>query len=148
MYKRAEGFTLIETIISISILMIIFTTAVSISAMKDNIENEAKKDSDIYEIQNLMTFSKLKCKKDNAAGKVLINKKTSELSFYSGTGDESPFKKIILSNDSDYIGSSSNIFVSNKGRVLNGATIYVKNDNQIDSITIGVGVDTIRIKDE
>ena len=27
------------------------------------------------------------------------------------------------------------------------SSIYVKNDNQVDSITIGVGVDTIRIKD-
>ena len=148
MYKSQKGFTLLETIISIFILIIIFTTATSIGIMKKNIESDMNKDSDIYEIQNLMTLSKAQCRKENADGVVLIDKKNNELNFYSEKRMRSPLKKITLTSESDYLGNNSNMRLSNKGRFSNGTTIYVKNDNnQVSSITIGVGVDTIKIKD-
>ena len=149
LYKSQKGFTLLETIISIFILITIFTTATSIGIMKKNIESDINKDSDIYEIQNLMTLSKLQCARDKAGGKILIDKKNNQMFFYCGTSKKSPMKKITLSSESEYLGNNSNILLDNKGKFLNGATIYVKNDNnQVDSITIGVGVDTIKIKDE
>ena len=149
MYKNQKGFTLLETIISISILIIIFTTATSIGIMKKNIESDINKDSDIYEIQNLMTLSKNQCARDKVRGMILIDKKNKQMFFYCGTSNESLLKKITLSSESEYVGNNSSIFLNNKGRFSNGTTIYLKNDNnKISSITIGVGVDTIKIKDE
>lgn len=147
MDKKKKGFTLLETIITISMLMIIFASGTSLGIMKSNIENEIKKDSDIYEIQNLLTLSKAKCKKDNTTGKLLINKKENKLYFYSAIDKGSPFRTISLSNDSDYLAESSNIFLNHKGRLLSADTIYVKNNDEVNSVTIGVGVDTVRIKD-
>ena len=66
--KKSRGFTLLETVISIFIITIIFTTVSSIGAMKENIENDIEHDSDMYEIQNMLVLSKAACRKNDLTG--------------------------------------------------------------------------------
>ena len=146
MNKKVDGFTLIETIATLSIVTLIFTSITSFGIMKGNIEKEIEYDLDVYEIQNLLTLSKAKCKKDNIRGEILINTKNDEMYFYYGINGGKLFRKITLSNDSDYIGKNTNIYLNDRGTLTNATTIYVKNSGEINNITIGVGVDTIRIK--
>ena len=80
--NKMRGFTLIETIISVFILTLVFTTVTSLGSMKNNIEKQIEYDSDIYEIQNLLTYSKALCKKDNSKGHILINAKNEDIYFY------------------------------------------------------------------
>lgn len=146
MNKKVDGFTLIETIVTLSIVTLIFTSITSFGIMKGNIEKEIEYDLDVYEIQNLLTLSKAKCKKDNIRGEILINTKNDEMYFCYGINGGKLFRKITLSNDSDYIGKNTNIYLNDRGTLTNATTIYVKNSGEINNITIGVGVDTIRIK--
>ena len=145
--KNKNGFTLIETIISIFIVTLIFTAVTSLGSMKNNIEKQIEYDSDIYEIQNLLIYSKALCKKENSTGHILINSKADEIYFYNTSGGSAPIKKIKLSCNSDCLGESTNLYLSNKGKITSGNTINIKNDEQLQKITIGVGIDTIRIKD-
>ena len=148
MKKKKGGFTLIETIVSISIVVFIFTSAASLAILNKNIEKEIKYDSDIYEIQNLLTLGKAKCRKENIEGEVSIDAINNEMYLYSyGRDSNSLFRKIELSDDSSYAGKGWNIHLDDRGRFLSGKTIFIRNSDEIKDITIGVGVDTIRIKD-
>lgn len=144
--KKSRGFTLLETVISIFIITIIFTTVSSIGAMKENIENDIEHDSDMYEIQNMLVLSKAACRKNDLTGYISINPGKDKLGFCYDVSS-SCFRYIELSPSSDCIGENTNLYISSKGKIKSGSTIYVKGAGKVESITIGVGVDTIRIKE-
>ncbi|WP_294156654.1 prepilin-type N-terminal cleavage/methylation domain-containing protein [uncultured Clostridium sp.] len=144
---REKGFTLIEIIVSIFIITMLFTAVISLNALKDNLEREIEYDSDIYEIQNMLTFSKVKCKQEDTKGHLLVNSRTDEIYFYCNTKGTLPIKKIGLSENSDCIAEIKNLYLSDKGKITAGNTIAVRKDGEIRQITIGVGVDNIRIKE-
>ena len=140
---RERGFTLIESIVSIFIITTVFTAVVSLNALKDNFHREIEYDSDIYGIQNILTFSKVKCKKENTKGHIVINSRTSEIYFYCNSKSSLPLKKIKLSGNSDCIAEINNLYVTDTGKITSGNTISVGSSGEI----IGVGVDNIRIKE-
>ncbi len=144
--KKHVGFTLLETVISIFIITVIFTTVSSMGAMKDNIENDIEHDFDMYEIENILVLSKAACRKNDLTGYISINPEKDKLGFYCDVSS-SCFRDIKLSPSSDCIGENTNLYLSSKGKIKSGSTIYVKCDGRIESITIGVGIDTIRIKE-
>lgn len=143
--KKLEGFTLIETIISIFILSIIFTIITSLSAINFNLRKQMEYDYDIYEIQNFLTLSKATCRKEKVNGHIIINSKDEEMYFYHDGNGEKPFKKLKLSRNSDCLGKNINLYLDDNGRIKSGATISIKSDDHITEIIIGVGVDIIRI---
>ena len=144
--KKSRGFTLLETVISIFIITIIFTTVSSIGAMKENIENDIEHDSDMYEIQNMLVLSKAACRKNDLTGDISINPGKDKLGLWYDVSS-SCLRYIELSPSSDCIGKNTNLYISSKGKFKSGSTIYVKGAGKVESITIGVGVDTIRIKE-
>lgn len=145
--NKAKGFTLIETIISVFIVTLLFTAVTSLGSMKNNIEKQIEYDSDIYEIQNLLTYSKALCKKENSKGHIFINGKAEEIYFYHALGGSAPVRKIKLSCNSDCLGEGMNLYLSDKGKITSGNTINIKNDEELQKITIGVGIDTVRVKE-
>lgn len=145
--NKLKGFTLLETVISIFIITLVFTAVTSLEIMKDNLENEMECNSDIYEVQNMLILSKAVCKKDNNKGHMLINTKGKEIYFYLDSGGSSLFRKIKLSNNSDCLGKNINLYLTSRGKITSGTTITIKNAEEIENITIGGGVDTIKIKD-
>ena len=90
-------------------------------------------------------MSKAACRKENVNGHILINSKDEEMYFYYDGGISSLFRKINLSKNSDCLGKNTNIYLDDNGKIKSGTTISIKNDDDITKITVGVGVDTIRI---
>lgn len=145
--NKSKGFTLIETIVSIFIITLIFTVVTSLGLMKNNIENQIEHDSNIYETQNLLTYSKAVCKKEKSRGQIIVNAKNEQISFYNTLKTTHLVKEIKLSCHSDCLINGMNLYLTPKGKITSPNTINIKNEDEIQKVTIGVGIDTIRIKD-
>ena len=72
---RKTGFTLIETIASISILLIFMSISISMYKLKASLESDINVTDYIYEIQNLITYGKSVCKEKENYGKLLLVQK-------------------------------------------------------------------------
>lgn len=89
-----NGFTLIETIVSIFILIILSGICLTLYKFKNNLEVDMKDTAYVYEVQNLLSYGKAVCKEKNNYGKITVNGKINEIKFEEGwDGIE---KKIVL----------------------------------------------------
>ena len=76
---RKRGFTLIETIASISILLIFMSISISMYKLKASLESDINVTDYIYEIQNLITYGKSVCKEKENYGKIIVSTKDNNI---------------------------------------------------------------------
>ncbi|WP_300380786.1 prepilin-type N-terminal cleavage/methylation domain-containing protein [Clostridium sp.] len=145
---KKKGFTLIELIITLNILVLITTiTSTSIKAYK-NRKTNININKYTYEIKTLLSYSKSYCRKYNANGNLFINIKENSFKFSVIEKDNPIEKTIYIPNGfsviSNYKGNS--FYVSKEGYIKEAGTIsLIYNGKTVKEIKIGVGNDIIGI---
>lgn len=143
---KKNGFTLIETIVSIFILTILFSVGTSLNKLGNNLSKDMKNTAYVYEIQNLLSYGKAVCREKNKYGKITIDSRKNQIRFIEGADN---IEKIIKMPKEISINEErhQSIFITPDGKISRGITIELIDDyKEKYDITIGVGVDLIVIK--
>ena len=160
---KKSGFTLIEVILNIAIILIIFSTLLSVSRFGIKIIHDIKVEACVYEIIDLLSYSKSLCASTNSYGKIVIdyNKNLIKLRFNDKDGSifsEKNEKIINLPDDTSFITISEDkklrekgikeIYISKDGKIETGYKISIFDyiSKQKYDISIGVGNDLITLK--
>lgn len=143
---KKNGFTLIETVVSMFILSILFSIGLALSNFGNNLSADIKNTDHVYEIQNLLSYGKVVCSEKNKYGKITVKSNNNEIRFIEGADK---IEKIInLPTDIKIISNDISVFITPYGKISKGFTIkLVDKYGRRQDITIGVGVDLIIIKD-
>ncbi|WP_026886464.1 prepilin-type N-terminal cleavage/methylation domain-containing protein [Clostridium beijerinckii] len=142
---RRDGFTLIETMVSIFIIIILFSVGISLSKFAGNVSKNMDNSEYIYEIQNLLSYSKAVCREKNNYGKITVKVSKNEIKFIEGW--DSIEKTVVIPKEIKIISGDISILVTPDGKISRGNTIkIIDNCGVRRDITIGVGVDLISIK--
>lgn len=143
---KRKGFTLIETMVSIFILTILFSVGASLNKFAINLSSDMKNTAYVYEIQNILTYGKAVCREKNKYGKITIDPKKNEIRFIEGTDKIEKILKI--PKDISMDGKYKSILITPDGKISNGTSIVlIDNYREKQTITVGVGVDYIAVKD-
>ena len=143
---KKDGFTLIETMVSIFILTILLSVGISQSKFGNNLEHGMEKAAYVYEIQNLLSYGKAVCREKNKYGKIVIDSSRNEIRFIEGWDN---IEKIIkLPEEIIIINRYKSISITSDGKIAQGFTIeLIDKYREKQDITISVGVDLITIKE-
>lgn len=141
---KKKGFTMIEVIVSLSIILIIFSCSISKNSFDKNIYEDIEDNGFIYEVHDFITYSRLKCIKEKKRGEIVISPSDNKIYFKIGTSQDMEFLKL---PSGIKIASGRNIIpLSNNGRLNKADTIVFQNSfNELRKITIRVGVDYISL---
>lgn len=142
---KKDGFTLIETMVSIFILTILFSVEISQSQFKDNISHGIEKTDCFYEIQNLISYGKAICREKSNNGEIILDSSKNEIRFIEGWDN---IEKIIkLPKEVIIIDRYKVIQISFEGKIMQGYTIkLIDRSREKQDIAISVGGDLITIK--
>lgn len=145
---KKKGFTLIELIITLSILLLFTTiTSTSIKAY-NNRKVDIKINKYAYEIKTLLSYSKSYCRKHKVNGSLFINIKENSIKFFI-LEKNNHFEKFIylehkFSLASNYKGNT--FIISKEGYIKEAGTISLMyNGKVVREIKIGVGNDIIGV---
>lgn len=143
---KRKGFTLIETMVTIFILTILFSVGASLNKFAINLSSDMKNTAYAYEIQNILTYGKAVCREKNKYGKITIDPKKNEIRFIEGTDK---IEKILnIPKDISMDGKYKSILITPDGKISKGtAIVLIDNYRERQTITVGVGVDYIAVKD-
>ena len=142
------GFTLIETVVSIFILTILFSTGVSLSEMGNKLSHDMENTAYVYEIQNLLSYGKAVCMETNKSGKIVVNPSENNIYFIDTWDNVKSKKTVDLPKKIRIFAKNKSIKIDRDGKMTQGNTItLLDNYGERQDITIGVGVDLIVIKD-
>ncbi|HBJ2622308.1 prepilin-type N-terminal cleavage/methylation domain-containing protein [Clostridium botulinum] len=141
---KKKGFTLIELIASLSIIIIIFSLTLSVSDIHSTISNDIKSKSALYDVENLLSYSKAYCKKNKKNGEIQIDNIRNKILF--GENAKKIVKQVDLTGKFKIINKNDCIQVRSNGHIKQGKTIvFQDNKNNIYKITIATGIDPINI---
>lgn len=139
-----KGFTLIEVIASLSIILIIFSLTFSAKTIHSTISNEIQCKSALYDVENLITFSKAYCKKNKTIGKIQVDNMKNKITLSSE--GRKVIKKVYLPKEIKINGCNICMKVNSNGLINKGNTIEFKDDkNNLYKITIAAGIDYITV---
>jgi prepilin-type N-terminal cleavage/methylation domain-containing protein len=143
---KKDGFTLIETTISIFILTVLLSVGMSQSTFGNNLAYSMEKAACVYEIQNILSYGKAMCKEKNKYGKIVIDSSKNEIKFIEGWDD---IEKVVkLPTEIIIVNKYKSIQITSEGKIAQGITIeLIDKYRERQDITISVGVDLITIKD-
>jgi len=143
---KKDGFTLIETTVSIFILTILLSVGMSQSTFGNNLAYSMEKAACVYEIQNILSYGKAVCKEKNKYGKIVIDSSKNEIRFIEGWDN---IEKVVkLPTEIIIVNKYKSIQITSEGKIAQGITIeLIDKYRERQDITIGVGVDLITIKD-
>jgi len=143
---KKDGFTLMETIISIFILTVLFSVGISQSTFGNNLVYSMEKTACVYEIQNILSYGKAVCKEKNKYGKIVIDSSKNEIRFIEGWDN---IEKVVkLPTEIIIVNKYKSIQITSEGKIAQGITIeLIDKYRERQDITISVGVDLITIKD-
>lgn len=142
--NKNRGYTLLELMVVISIILIISSLGLKIKNSIDKVMNEARMESSISDICNILSYGKYYCKVNSIEGAIEINKDIGQIVLYEDVKGGKVIKKSALSRGVSFV-SSFKFKVTSTGN-LQAGTIYIKDKyGKVSRITISVGVDTVNI---
>lgn len=142
---RKSGFTLMEVIVSLFILTILFGTGMSLSKLGRNIYYHIIIEGYVYEVEDLLSYGKAICKKNNQYGKINTNTQTNEITFIERWDN---IEKTVVLPKEIKLQKSLTLFINPEGKLEQGNTItLIDKFGSNHDISIRVGVDLIVIKE-
>lgn len=141
---RKRGFTVIETIVSLCIILIVFSCAAASIKVEKNIYGDIESKGFLYEVHDLLTYAKLKSKVEGKRTKILVNPDENTIYFID---NNSSTIKSLSGTKNIRITSSKEIFqINNLGRINKAEKIEFQNCfNEVKQARIRVGVDYINL---
>lgn len=146
-----KGYTLIEVIIVLSIMLLLSSLAsLGYKFYKNSVE-KIKLESTALEVRDLLSFSKAYCRKNEITGNLSVELDRKSISF-TVDNNKAPIKKVIKLEDGLEIGSnfSGNNKVSEEGFITKAGTINIRSAylNKSLELKVSVGNDIIRVSDK
>ncbi|AOR23925.1 prepilin-type N-terminal cleavage/methylation domain-containing protein [Clostridium taeniosporum] len=143
---KHKGFTLIEVIASLSIILIIFSLTASVKDINSVISNKIEWESVLYDVENLFTYSKAYCKKNKINGEIQVDNIRNKIIF--SPNDRKRIKQVILPNWMKIFTKNECMQVKSNGHINQGKTIGFKDyKNNMYEITVLPGIDYININE-
>lgn len=142
---KKRGYTLLELIIVMAILVVLMPAAVKGSSVYNLIDNiivhSLKSD-----IANLISFAKHYSYNTGNTGRVEIDNIKGEISFVDTKNEltKNTIAKVTLPKGYDFL-ERFNISVSNKGVVSGDSIIFKSLSGEYHKVTISVGIDFVNI---
>lgn len=142
-----KGFTVLETIAVLFIILILLSGVVSIGSFESKIYKDIECEGFLYEVHDLITYAKLKSKSENKAGSIIIAPYKSSV-YYTYNNSETS-KRIVVPNGIKVFCKEPFIPINSSGRINKAGSIEIQNYfNELKSIKIRVGVDYINLNDD
>lgn len=144
---RKKGFTLIETIITLFVIVILFSGAASVGSFESKIYKDIESDGFLYEIHDFLTYAKLKSKFENKPGKLIVVPVENKI-YYTNDNSEI-IKSLSVPNSMKITSRGMAIPIDASGRINKSDSIEFQNYfNELKSIKIRVGIDYINLNDD
>lgn len=154
MYKKKNGFTLVEVSVYLSILAVVLTIFLQsfnfLKTIKDNIIIE----KDINKIHSFLTLGKSISKERKATGKISYNEEKNILLYEATYFLNEEIQKVNISENLENVeiksinGNVGSLLINDKGLITTPCTIAIKDSRDIEhKITISIGGGTIDVKE-
>lgn len=151
---KKQGYTLIEVITVLSIMIVLIGGGATIVSSLKHIKNDVEVENVVYEIYNILSYAKSYCRRNLCDGKIIIDMQKNSVLFRYREYDNG-YRDVTVRNEKfpSNIKISSNfksgtINVSELGYLKNSGTILIKYGKKYKEISIAVGNDITNIKDE
>lgn len=146
-----KGYTIIELIIVLSIMLLLSNLAlVGYRSYKNSVE-KIKLESTALEVRDLLSFSKAYCRKNEITGNISVELNRKSI-YFTVDDKKASIKKIIKIEDGIEIGSNfkGNNTVNEEGFITKAGTINIRSSylNKSLELKISVGNDIIRVSDK
>lgn len=143
---KKQGFTVLETTISLFIIMILFASAASIGGVETNIYKDIESEGFMYEMHDFLTYAKLKSRIENKPGKMQTI--PSENKIYYAYASSRTVKSIEVPKSMEITSVGTLIPIGSSGRVNKAGSIEFQSYfKELKNIKIRVGVDYINLND-
>ncbi|MGL5149942.1 MAG: pilus assembly FimT family protein [Clostridium sp.] len=144
MKRRKKGFTLIEMMGVIGILVVILTITSSGFLYFKKIQRDLKNDNLIYEIEQMLHYGKQYAMKNSKELNLSIDNGKKYISLVSNEGTQ---KKLTFDDNITLEKvSSGELRIDSTGSITAGSIIVKQSGEKIGSIKIRVGVDYINVE--
>lgn len=141
---RKKGFTLIEVIASLSIILIIFSLTFSVKNINSIMSSKIQNESVLYNVENLIIYGKAYCKKNKMTGEIQVDNKENKIIFINKYREV--IKKVYLPKEIKISFSNISMKINSIGLINRGNTIGFKdNKDNFYKITVATGIDCINI---
>lgn len=150
---KKKGYTLIELIVVIAIMIILMGSGFSVISSLNYIKNDVEAENALYEVYNLLSYAKAYCRLNFYEGEIIIDTNKNTIQFVYRDPININKKNIVKTEKfTRNIEIHTNfikpvIEVSNNGYLKKSGTIFITNGKKQRNITIAVGNDTTNIID-
>ncbi len=142
--SKNRGYTLLELMVVIFIILIISSIGLKMKNSIDKIINKVRMESCVNDIYNILSYGKYYCKINNVEGVIEINKDVGQIVLYEDVKGGKTIKRTILAKGIFFV-SDLKFRITSMGN-LQAGTIYIKDKyGKVSRITISVGIDTVNI---
>lgn len=139
-----KGFTLIETVIVLSIISILSISSLGFYKTFKTTNDKLILENYVYEVKSLLSYAKSYCRQNKIIGQIVIDDRGKHIKFIANS---QKIRNIDIGYDFKVTDNfiSSYISVGQDGFIKNAGTIRIIKDKIFKEIKIGVGSDIIGI---
>ena len=139
-----KGYTLIEVIVTMAILLILMIPTLNLGKSFDNILNKSIAMGVCNDLSNIISYGKFYCMKNNTYGEIYINKSIGVVNFKDKKQGGKIIKSIFLPRGFKF--SAMYILKINTLGAIESDTIRIFDSNgNVYKVSISTGVDTVNI---
>lgn len=139
-----RGYTLIEQIVVIAIVLILTVSMVNIKKSYSTITSRLEVKGVLNELTNMMSFAKYYCRNSVHIGVLQIDTVNKKIKFRDKDLRDKIIKEINIPKSCNIYIKNTSISINNKGH-LQSESMTISNDYYWGKITISTGVDNINI---
>lgn len=144
---KKAGFTVLETIVSLFIILIVFSCAAAGGKVEKSIYKDIESEGFIYEMHDFLTYAKLKSMQEGEIGKIVTIPANNKIYYYE-YDDSRIMQTLNVPYGMKIIKGTTLIPISSEGRLNKAGTIEFQNYfNEFKRVKIRVGVDYINFED-